>query len=148
METSVRFDRNAGRPTLVSMFYASCPHVCPMLVASIDTLERELDPAARARLRVLMVSVDPSDAPRRLAEVVARHRLDLGRWTLARTSADEVRTVAAALSVRYRQLPDGEYSHSTVLVLLAPDGRPLARTEQVMDPPPEFRAALRAATAR
>jgi len=33
-----------------------------------------------------------------------------------------VRTVAALLNLQYRQLPDGEYNHSTVIALLTPQG--------------------------
>lgn len=139
-------DRYAGQPTIVSMFYSSCPHVCPMLVSSVQRLEKELPAAQRGRLRVLFVSLDPADTPKALQEVVARHGIDTTRWSLVRTSADEVRQVAAALGVRYRQLPDGSFSHSTILTLLDAQGRPLRRTESFTDPEPEFRAALLKAT--
>jgi protein SCO1/2 len=33
-----------------------------------------------------------------------------------------VRTIAAMLNVQYRQLPGGEFNHSTVITLLSPQG--------------------------
>ena len=135
-------DRYAGQPTIVSMFYASCPHVCPMLVASVRRLQQDLPPAERARLRVLLVSFDPKDTPAALTEVLAKQGIDAKTWTLATTSVDEVRLVAAALGIRYRQLPDGGFSHSTILTLLDAQGRPLKKTDRFTDPEPEFRAAL------
>lgn len=141
-------DRYAGQPTVVSMFYASCPHICPMLVASVRRLEQELPPEQRSRMRVLFVSFDPTDTPAKLREVLAKQDIDSKGWTLARASADDVRLVAAALDIRYKQLPDGSFSHATVLTLLDPQGRPIRRTERFTDPEPEFRAALREATAR
>jgi protein SCO1/2 len=48
------------------------------------------------------------------------------------------------LGVRYRALSDGEFNHTTALILLDRDGRILARTEQVgSQPDPEFIAAVR-----
>lgn len=138
-------DRYAGQPTIVSMFYGSCPHVCPMLIASVLRLEQALPASARGRMRVLFVSVDPSDDPARLTGLVVRHGIDGKRWTLASASADDVRLVAAALGVRYVQLPDKSFSHSTILTLLDGKGRIVRRTESFTDPEPEFRDALQQA---
>ena len=141
-------DRYAGGPVLVTMFYGSCPHVCPMLIATIQRLERELSEANRGRLRVLMVSLDPQrDTPAKLTEVAQRHRVDLARWTLARAEAADVRRLAAALNIQYRRLPDGDFSHSTVITLLDAQGRLQKQTASLLRLDPEFAAALKAATA-
>lgn len=140
-------DRNRGRPVLVSMFYASCPHVCPMLISTIQRLERALPEAQRGRLRVLMVSLDPErDTPEQLKALAVRHGADLSRWSFAQAPAGDVRRLAAALGIQYRQLPDGEFNHSTIITLLAPDGRILAQTSSLMRPDPDFNAALAQAT--
>ena len=142
-------DRYRGQPVLISMFYGSCPHVCPMLIATMQRYERELPEAQRGRLRVLMVSLDPArDTPAKLTEVAERHRVDLGRWSLARTDAVSVRKLAAALNIQYRQLPDGEFSHATVITLLDGDGRPLRATASMLRPDADFSAALKKATLR
>jgi protein SCO1/2 len=138
-------DRNAGHATVVSMFYSSCPHICPMLISSVQMLEKGLTDKERGRLRVLFVSVDPADDAKALAAVVAKHGVDGKRWTLASASADDIRLVAATLGVRYKQLPDQSFSHATILTLLDAEGRVLRRTESFMDPESEFRDALAAA---
>jgi len=57
-----------------------------------------------------------------------------------------VRSVAAVLGIRYRQLADGEFNHSSMLVLVDANGRILARTEKIgTQPDPEFVAAVRKA---
>lgn len=141
-------DRYRGQPVLISMFYGSCPHVCPMLISAIQRYERELPEPQRARLRVLMVSIDPGrDTPGHLGEVAERHRIDLQRWTLARTDPVSVRKLAAVLNIQYRQLPDGEFNHSTVITVLDAAGRPLRATSSMLRPDPEFAAALKAAAA-
>ena len=142
-------DLARGHPVMVTMFYGSCPHVCPMLISTLQRLERELPDASRARLRVLMVSLDPQrDTPAKLSEVAARHGVDLARWTLARAEPQDVRRLAAALNIQYRQLPDGEFNHSTVITLLDAQGRIQKQTSSLLRLDPEFTAALHAATRR
>jgi protein SCO1 len=137
-----------GKPQLVSMFYTSCQYICPLIVDSGKAIEKNLTPTQQRRLGILLVSMDPGrDTPAALQSVVGTRRLDTARWTLASPPAADVRAVAGVLGIRYRQLADGEFNHTSALVLLDPDGRILARTEQVGSrPDPEFIAAVRAAT--
>jgi protein SCO1/2 len=141
---AVRFEEAAKGPAMVSMFYASCPHTCPIIVTSIRLIEQQLAPEEREKVRVLMVSFDPErDTPEKLMTVAKDHRVDLSRWTFARAEPGDVRLLAAALDVRYRQLPDGEFNHSAMITLIDRDGRPVKRTSRLGEPDPEFVAAVR-----
>ena len=121
-----------GRPQLVAMFYASCPFMCPLLIDGGKAVQRELAPAERARLDVLFVSIDPArDTPAALAALASKRKVDTTSWTLAQPRAQDVRALAGVLGVRYRALADGEFNHTSVLVLLDADGRVVARTEKV-----------------
>lgn len=127
--TTTGLDLRRGHPTLLSMFYTTCPMACPLLIQDIQALEDTLTPDERAALRVVLVSLDPAnDAPAALRDVVSRHALD-PRWTLGAPPADRVREVAAALGVRYRPLPEGGFAHTAVLTLLDAEGRVVARSE-------------------
>jgi protein SCO1/2 len=122
-------DLYRGRPVLVTMFYSSCPATCPLIIDTLRATERELTPAQRANLRVLMISIDPErDTPRALLELAHTRHLDTARWALARADADTVRTIAALLDVQYRKLPGGDFSHSTMIALLSPRGEIEARS--------------------
>jgi protein SCO1/2 len=124
-----KFDLYRGQVTLVTMFYGSCPMACPLLIDSLRAIENALTPRERARLRVLMVSVDPErDTPEALAALAKQRRIDTQRWSLARAEAKDVRMLAAALNVQYRQLPNGEYNHTSVITLLSRDGDVLRQT--------------------
>jgi protein SCO1/2 len=121
-----------GKPRIVSMFYTSCQFICPLIVDAGKAIERQLTPAQQNRLGIVLISMDPErDTPAALRKIVASRKLDTKRWTLASPAPGDVRAIAGVLGVRYRQLEDGEFNHSTVLVLLDAEGRELARTEQV-----------------
>lgn len=116
-------DVYAGQPVLITMFYGSCPAACPLLIDTLRAVERAAPQAQRQRLRVLMISIDPQhDSVQSLQELAKMRRIDLSRWTLARTDATTVRRIAAVLNVQYRALPDGGFNHSSVITLLSPRG--------------------------
>ncbi|MEP6679141.1 MAG: SCO family protein [Betaproteobacteria bacterium] len=134
-----------GQPQLVSMFYTSCAFACPMLVEGAKAITQGLAPDERARLGVTLISLDPKrDTPQVLARTRKERNVDDANWTLARSEPRDVRKIAGLLGIRYRALADGDFNHTTVLVLLDSDGRIVARTEQLGGrPDPEFLAALR-----
>jgi protein SCO1/2 len=137
-----------GKPQLVSMFYTSCKYICPLIVDSGKAIEKNLTPAQQQQLGILLISMDPArDDAAALKAIVDKRNLDTRRWTLSAPPAADVRAVAGVLGIRFRQLADGEFNHTSALVLLDKDGRILARTEQVgTRPDPEFLAAVRKAT--
>jgi protein SCO1/2 len=139
-----------GKPQLVAMFYTSCQYICPLIVDSGKAMEKQLTPAQQRNLGILLLSMDPQrDTPQALQAVVDKRRLDTARWTLAAPPSGQVRALAGVLGIRYRQLADGEFNHTSALILLDANGRILARTEQVGSrPDPEFLAAVRKATGR
>ena len=136
-----------GKPHLVSMFYTSCQYICPLIVESGKAVERQLTPAQQKKLGVVLISMDPArDDPAALKKVAEQRKLDTTRWTLASPPDGEVRAVAGVLGIRYRLLADGEFNHSSALILVDANGRILARTEKIgSKPDPEFVAAVRKA---
>lgn len=132
----IGLDVDRGHPTLVSMFYGSCPAACPLLVEAIGRTLDQLPPAAREDARVVLVSFDPArDTPDRLRALARTHRLD-GRWTLAAASDADARTLAAVLGIRYRAVAGGQFVHTSVIVALDRDGRALARLDGLGDATP------------
>ena len=128
-----------GQPVLVSMFYTSCQFVCPLLVDAMKNTLARLTPEERARLPVLLVSFDPEhDTVAVLKRTADQRGLDAARWTLARSDAKSVRKLAAVLGIQYRALPDGDFNHTTALILLDADGRMAARSTQLGQADPAF----------
>lgn len=129
-----------GKPRVVSMFYTSCPYMCPLIVDSGKAVEHQLTPAERDRIGITLVSLDPArDTPKALQALAGKRQLDARRWSLLAPRADDVRAIAGVLGVRYRQLANGEFNHSSELILLDADGRILARSDKVGSvPDPAF----------
>ena len=136
----------AGRPQLVSMFYANCHLMCPLIIENTKAVQKQLPAASGARLGVAMVSLDPQrDTPAALARVARDHRVPEG-WRFLRPATDDVRALASVLDVRYCFREDGSINHTSVLVLLDAQGRELARSEvEGIAPDPAFVEQVRLA---
>ena len=132
---AVGLDLFRGHPVLISMFYASCPDACPLLIADLQRMERELPPRIKADLRIVLVSLDPErDTPDALQALARARQVDESRWRLLRAPEDTVRDIAALLGVKYRRLPDGSFNHSSVITLLDPDGAIVVRDDAIGGP--------------
>ncbi|MDP9765019.1 SCO family protein [Deinococcus enclensis] len=60
-----------GAATAIFFGFTHCPNICPLSLANLSRARDTLPPADRARLKILMVSVDPDrDTPQRLKEYV------------------------------------------------------------------------------
>jgi len=135
-----------GHPVLISMFYATCPDACPLLIADLQRIESELSPRIRADLRIVLVSLDPwRDTPEALLALARARHVDESRWRLLRAPEDTVREIAALLGIKYRRLPDGNFNHSSVITLLSPDGVIVARDEAIGGPHEALLRGLRVA---
>ena len=127
-----------GKPVMITMFYSSCQFVCPRIVEALKKTQASLDPQ-HAKLPVLMVTLDPArDDTATLKAMAEERHLDPKRWTLARTEARNVRKLAAMLGIQYRELPSGEFNHSSVIILLDAEGRVVGKTSVLGEADPAF----------
>jgi len=117
-----------GQPVLASMFYSSCDMVCPMIFETLHLTLKALPARERDQVKLLIISFDPTrDTVPVLQRTAQAHACD-ERWTLARSDEANTRKIAAALGVQYRRLANGEFNHSSTLLLLDPQGRIAARS--------------------
>ena len=127
-----------GKPVMITMFYSSCQFVCPRIVEALKKTEASLSPQP-AKLPILMVSFDPvRDDTAALKAMAEERHIDSKRWTLARTDARNVRKLAAMLGIQYRELPSGEFNHSSVIILLDAEGRVVGKTSTLGEADPAF----------
>ena len=142
---AIDLDTWRGQPVLVTMFYASCPATCPLIIDTLRAVEKKLDEPRRKEVRVLLISLDAErDTPAALRKLADERRIDTSRWALAHADAASVRRIAAALSIQYRQLPNGEFSHSTIISVLDPAGKILVQSAELGSADPEILRVLNA----
>ena len=128
-----------GRPQLLAMFYTTCQMVCPVIIDSMRLTREALSQEQRARIDLLAVSFDPArDDVATLKAYAAKRKLDPQFWTLARVEQGQERALAGVLGLQYRQLPDGDFNHSSEIILLDSEGRIVARTSKMGKPDPAF----------
>ncbi len=136
-------DAARGHPLLITMFYGTCQAACPLITADLKRIEQRLSPAARANLRVLMVSFDAErDTPAALSRMKTERGMDTERWTLASASEDDARQLAGVLGIRFRKLDNGQFFHSSAIVLLDGEGRQRVRLDGLGHDPAAIVAAL------
>ena len=125
------------------MFYTSCPYMCPLIIDTVRMTERQLDSSQRDELGVLMISFDSErDNPAALKALADKRKIDTRRWTLARANSASVRKLAAILGIQFRVLDDGEFNHTSVLILLDAEGRIVARSNTMGKADPGFIAEI------
>jgi len=128
-----------GKPAMISMFYTSCEFVCPRIVEGLKRTQRKIADDGLPTVPVLLVSFDPQrDDVATLKKAAAERGIDNGAWTLARAEPRDVSKLAAMLRIQYKQLPSGEFNHSSVLILLDAEGRIVGRTTMIGEADPAF----------
>lgn len=112
-----------GKLVVVAMFFSSCEYVCPRMIADMQRIEQELDPATRPQVHFVLASFDTQrDTPERLKQYAGQLQLPETDWTLLHGDANTVRNLAAVLGVTYKRDEDGNFAHSVEVSLLDRDG--------------------------
>jgi protein SCO1/2 len=118
----VTLAQQEGRYVLVTFLYTHCPDVCPLIAQNLNGALHQLG-AARDRVRVLAVSVDPvGDTPAAVRAFVRAHRLLPEFHYLIGTRA-ELRPVWNAWSVIAVQRKPKLVTHAAYTALVDPSGK-------------------------
>ena len=122
-----------GKPAVATMTFTSCPGACPLMVSDVKGFDKLLTKAEKKKIRFITFSIDPEhDTPAALTAFYKKMRLDK-RWTLLTSNADQAREMAALFGFSYKDLGNGDFTHSTSLFLLSANGEILSRKERSSD---------------
>jgi protein SCO1/2 len=137
-----------GQVRIATMFYTQCGVACPLTIETIKQLREKLTSQEREQLQILMISLDPQrDSVPALKKTMEQRELDQRYWTLTRVEPGDLRRLAAALGVQYRQLKDMEINHSSILTLLDAQGRIRAKSSKIGEVDLEYLTAVKAVLA-
>lgn len=111
-----------GMPVVISMAYTTCAYACPMIIAKMQQIEKELD-AKKKKARFVLVSFDPKkDTPKVISEYKKKRKLD-SDWTLFTAESDKSpREIANLLGIKYKEIEGGDYDHSFIITVLDSEG--------------------------
>lgn len=106
---------------LVQAMYLRCPDVCPIAMAKVGAVSRDLKAEIPHRLRVVSVSID-RDSPEMLRQMWEAHGAPEG-WSMASLTDVDIERTLANLGVWMFRRPDGLINHGLDIYLLDPGGR-------------------------
>lgn len=112
-----------GRPQVMALFFTSCQHSCPLIVADMKGVEKALSKRARNGVGFLLVSIDPArDSEEALSAFRTKHGLDAEHWRLLRGSPEAVRELAEKSGFNYYPGSTTQFAHSLLLFVLNDSG--------------------------
>lgn len=115
----------SGRFMLVYFGYTYCPDVCPTSLQAMVQAVEQLEPAKRAKVVPILVTVDPErDTPARLKEYVAAFGPNVVGLT---GSAEQIAAAAKAYKVYFARVAGGEgapyvMDHTSIIYVMGPKG--------------------------
>ena len=119
-----------GKTLVVVMIYTSCKTACPILVADMKRIERQIRPAYLDEVSLVLVSIDPeTDTPERLAEFAQTGGMDTPQWVFLRSDEAATQEFANVLSMKYKKISPVDFSHSNIISVFNPDGELILQEE-------------------
>ncbi len=126
----------AGDWRLVYFGYTHCPDACPTTLSKLAAALDKLTPAARARLRVLFITVDPArDTPSVIGDYAHAFGPEFVGLTGTQAELDPLEASYHVYAKRH-DLKGGDYAmdHSSIIYVMAPDGRYAGLLDDSMSP--------------
>lgn len=122
---AVAVDQLKNQWSLLFFGYTFCPDICPATLAQLRQLQGQLPPETVAKLRIVLVSVDPHrDTPEQLKKYL--DYFDAGFIGLTGEQAT-LQKLANAVSIPYIPADTSKENytvdHSGNLVIIGPDGK-------------------------
>lgn len=133
-----------GSYAIVAMVYTGCAHACPMTLSKVKEVAAAIKKAGVKDLKFVIASFDvKNDRPERLKAYQASRGLNEDWKFISAATDSDARELAVALGISYKDLGNGDFSHSNVITLLDPSGAAIARIDSLTASTDVFTEALR-----
>lgn len=114
----------SGKKQIISLIYTHCLHTCPTIVSTMQAIEHKLSDDEKNDVGFILVSLTPgSDTPAVMRDFAQKRQLSLNNWSLLSGSAEDVRSLAMVLDIKYQKVADNEVNHSNLITALDKQGR-------------------------
>lgn len=119
-----------GKTLVVVMIYTSCKAACPLLVADMKKIEKQIKPSNLNKVSLVLVSIDPeTDTPQRLADFAKTGGMDAPQWVFLRSNEAATQEFANVLSMKYKKISPIDFSHSNIISVFNTDGELVMQEE-------------------
>lgn len=117
-----------GFYTIIAMVYTGCAHACPLTISKIMEIEKDFSKAKFTELKFVLASFDvKNDRPQKLKKYQTDRKLNPDKWKfLSAETEEDARKLSVTLGISYKDIGDGDFSHSNLITLLDPNGKILA----------------------
>ncbi|MEZ4462498.1 MAG: SCO family protein [bacterium] len=138
MDDSEQQDRRAHRFPWKSSggrdVLGSCRTACPTIIGDMKRIEAGLNPTAAAQTTFLLVTFDPKvDTPAELKHL--EEKFELGEhWVFLHGEPGSIRELATVLDVQYREISEGQFSHTNRITLLDHNGLIASKIDGLKQP--------------
>lgn len=117
-------------PVIFTLNYSDCPMLCSLQLDGFVKALAAMDFSAGREFRIVTVSLNPDEQPRRAADTKGKYLARYGRpgteagWRFLTGSSNNIGALAAALGIQYGYNEQrDEYVHPALVTLVTPDGR-------------------------
>ena len=116
------------KPVLLNLVYFECPMLCGLVLADTTRALRDAKWEVGDDFTVLTISFDHTNtiaqAAGKKAEYAGAVRREgvMDGWKYFVTTEEDARRIADSVGFSYKRLPNGEYSHPSVQMILTPEG--------------------------
>lgn len=116
--------RRDGRLTIVDFIYTRCASLCLAMGTEFQQLQQAiLDRGLESRVRLLSLSFDPMDTPRRLATYGQRMHAEPKVWEFATLSDKDSRdAILGSFGIVVVPAPGGQYVHNAAYHVVSGSG--------------------------
>lgn len=127
---SYQLDALRGKALVVVMIYTSCKATCPLLVADMKKIEKQIKPSYLHKTSLVLVTIDPEkDTPEHLAGFAKTSGMDAPHWVFLRSDEAATQEFANVLSMKYKKISPIDFSHSNIISVFNPDGELILQEE-------------------
>lgn len=127
---SLQLNDLRGKTLVVVMIYSSCKAACPLLIADMKKIEKQIKPDLLKKTSLVLVSIDPqTDTPQHLDSFARKGNMDADHWVFLRSNEAATQEFANVLSMKYKKISPIDFSHSNIISVFNNDGELVMQEE-------------------
>lgn len=117
------FESLRGKVVLLAFVYTTCPDVCPLVTASMRSVQRSLEESEQKDVFLLSITTDPEvDSPAVLKSYAQRYQVDFRNWLFLTGDQKSLDPVWKSFGIKVERKARGLVNHTTLTALVDQKG--------------------------